>query len=1016
MHSVFRQNCMRGKYGAGIIFLVLVFGFVIPARTQDRCGTVEYTKIQETNAIHEDKVRFEKWITQRKFNVSSRANAEATFSIPVVVHVIHNGEPVGSGTNISDAQILSQIKVLNNDFKRLNADTVNTPTEFLSLAGRFNVEFVLAKQSPDGMSTNGILRVKGTRTQWSMNDDRQLKRLSYWPAEDYMNIWITDIASSILGYAQFPVSDLPGLEDPDNNRLTDGIVLDYRIVGSNQDGSFNLTESFNRGRTATHEVGHFFGLRHIWGDDEGACSGSGDYVDDTPDQGNSSDGCPSHPLISCNTRNMFQNYMDYTNDVCMNLYTNQQVERMLTVLNNSPRRASLTTSKGLYDPVPVNNDLAIVGITSPAPYECGEEVVPAIRVRNVGLNDAMSAKIRLSAGDVFETKEITFLPVKPGEETEVLFAPLALSPGSTDISFEILETNSTADGKPLDNSRSILTEVPDRLATPFSQNFDIFPQSWNIINEDGSMTWAIASTGAVGGAANTALVMQYFRSDDDAGEQDIIVTPIIDLSTATSPFLAFDVAYGRYLNRSDGLQIYALQDCNIEMLSGDVIYKKQGDELATVASANSSFSPANENQWRREVIDLRQYIGQSHVQFAFVGLSDNGNNLYIDNVAVRPDVSENLVLLDVLSPSPVHCNREVQPSLLIENRGSLPVNSLKVVYFANDTKPRTVSIANDLVLAPGSRTTIDLPAIEMNDSANTLSFELTYPNGFFDIDSSDNTLRINSIVNGNEDKIPLRQNFDGNSEDPWEVVNPKGDKNWETIPTNYGQSLYFDGESATNDLQRSWLVSPVLDFSNATNASLFFDISYYSRGIDSIKDPSEEVFMVIASRDCGKTFDDVLFTGNGTSLSEGNRQGDWVPKSAPDWKNIYLNLNALAGERNIRIAFVVSTGITNDLFLDNVEFFLSDDPSPAAIPDLYMLYPNRLDSEKSFYVTFNLPDRQQVAYELVDMTGKQVGSKELPDVLNQTYRIDVESASSGIYLVRLLIDNKYYVSKIVVVQ
>lgn len=1018
MLSLYGWNFRSGKYRVSPILLFLVFASIITGWTQDRCGTVEYTKIlDESNIIREDKAQFEEWITRRKFDASSRANVEPTFRIPVVVHVIHNGEVVGSGTNISDAQIISQIKVLNNDFKRLNADTVNTPAEFLPRVGSVNIEFALAKQSPDGTTTNGILRVRGTRAQWNINNDSQLKSLSYWPTENYLNIWITDIASSILGYAQFPVSDLPGLEDADNNRLTDGVVLDYRIVGSSLDGSFNLTESFNRGRTATHEVGHFFGLRHIWGDDEGACGGNGDYVDDTPDQSNSSDGCPSHPQNSCTTRNMFQNYMDYTNDVCMNLYTQQQVERMLTVLNNSPRRASLPASKGLYDPMPVNNDLAVVEITSPAPYECIGEVIPSVLIRNMGVNDVTSATIQLSNGDdIFETKEITFLPIHPGEETELFFAPVTLSAGTTDVSFEIMETNSTTDGKSFDNSQSILTEVPDRLVTPFFENFDIFPEIWNVVNEDDGMTWSIANAGAVGASANTAIALQYFRSDNDADEQDIIITPVIDLSKATSPFLAFDVAYGRYLNRSDGLQVYALQDCNMEIQSGEKIYSKQGEVLATVASTNGSFSPADENQWRREVIDVKPYIGKSNIQFAFVGISDNGNNLYLDNIAVSPDVSENLVLVDMLSPSPVQCNSEVQPSLLIENRGTIPVSSLKVVFFANDAEPEMVSITNDFELAPGDRTTINLPAIELNEGTNRLSFELTYPNGFVDSDTSDNALRVNSIVNGDEDKIPLRQNFDESSENMWEIVNPRGDKNWETILTNYGQSLYFNGGDAASDLQYSWFVSPVLDFSNAINASLFFDISYYFRSIDSIKDPLAEVFMVIASRDCGKTFEEVLFNSKETSLAEGNRQGEWIPEAAADWRNTYVNLNTLAGEKNVRIAFVVSTSITNDIYLDNIEFFLSDDPNPQDISDLYLLYPNNLGSEKSFYLTFNLPDRKRVAYELVDMTGRRVGLKELPDVLNQTYKIDVESASSGVYLVRLLIDNKYYVSKIVVTQ
>ena len=444
--------------------LLLLFGFagIIKTQAQDRCGTVQYTKILlEKNLIRDDDRKFEKWLSQRKENISSRISAAATFRIPVVIHVIHNGEAVGSGSNISDAQIASQIKVLNNDFRRLNADTSKTPSEFLSRAGKINMEFVLAKQSPGGVSTNGILRVKGTKSQWTMNDNNILKSLSYWPAEEYLNIWVTDLASSILGYAQFPVSDLPGLEDTETNRLTDGVVLDYRIVGSNQDGSFNLTNEFYRGRTATHEVGHFFGLRHIWGDDDGACSGVGDYVDDTPSQGNSSDGCPSHPQVGCNVKTMFQNYMDYTNDVCMNLYTKEQVERMLTVLENSPRRASLLTSQGLYDPTLVNDDLAIREIRSPSTHACKGPVVPTFTVKNNGLNPVTSAKIQLTVGTtVMETKTFNFSPLGIQESAEISFSAFTLAPGNSNFHFEILETNSTRDGKAMDKCKEHCHDCP----------------------------------------------------------------------------------------------------------------------------------------------------------------------------------------------------------------------------------------------------------------------------------------------------------------------------------------------------------------------------------------------------------------------------------------------------------------------------------------------------------------------------------------------------------------------------
>ncbi len=154
-----------------------------------------------------------------------------------------------------------------------------------------------------------------------------------------------------------------------------------------------LIPPFNKGRTATHETGYFFGLRHIWGD--GSSCGATDYVSDTPDQANETNGCPTHPAAELYGHEMFQNYLDYTDDACMNLFTQGQIARMEVVLQNSPRRASLNGAPGAMDPAPVANDLGIRQIVNPQVTSCGGDVIPNIEVRNYGTNLITSARIEV---------------------------------------------------------------------------------------------------------------------------------------------------------------------------------------------------------------------------------------------------------------------------------------------------------------------------------------------------------------------------------------------------------------------------------------------------------------------------------------------------------------------------------------------------------------------------------------------------------------------------------------------
>jgi len=260
-------------------------------------------------------------------------------TIPIIVHIVHNGEPVGTGTNLSQAQVQSQVQVLNEDFRKL----VGTPGHNTHPAGAdVEIEFCLSPVDYNGvaMSEPGIHRYNGNKSSWTRNEiENQLKPTTIWNPNLFYNIWTLRFGgadASLVGYAQFPdQSGLSGLNEVGGPASTDGSVVQYNAIGS---GFANQQPPYNKGRTLAHETGHWLGLRHIWGD--GPCSS--DFVSDTPTVLNESRGCPTGKL-ACDgvTPAMIQNYMDYSDDACMNIFTNGQKSRMMAVMELSPRRSSL---------------------------------------------------------------------------------------------------------------------------------------------------------------------------------------------------------------------------------------------------------------------------------------------------------------------------------------------------------------------------------------------------------------------------------------------------------------------------------------------------------------------------------------------------------------------------------------------------------------------------------------------------------------------------------------------------
>lgn len=306
---------------------ILTFGFAAllagAVSAQRVCHTMHvWEKQKQENPELENRIQEIERVTEnylRNGSAYQNENGRVTgvVTIPVVVHVIYNSSKPQE--NISDAQIQSQIAVLNEDFRRTNPDHVNVPSLFSSLKADTEIQFVLASTTPTGGPTTGITRKASTRTSWGTNDDCKKPSaggVAPWDATRYLNIWVCNIGGGILGYAQFP----------GGSTATDGVVISPQYFGSSSKGTgFYLSAPFDKGRTATHEVGHWLNLRHIWGD----ANCGNDFVADTPTQQTSNGGCPTFPKPSCgNTSDMFMNYMDYTDDRCMYMFTLGQKDRM----------------------------------------------------------------------------------------------------------------------------------------------------------------------------------------------------------------------------------------------------------------------------------------------------------------------------------------------------------------------------------------------------------------------------------------------------------------------------------------------------------------------------------------------------------------------------------------------------------------------------------------------------------------------------------------------------------------
>lgn len=584
-------------------------------QTTIRCAThdkMTELRAKDPAAYDKNQVKQEQ-ILQNWISKNYKSGQKVIYTIPVVVQIF------GSTPNsqVTDNRVNEQIAVLNQDYRRLNTDTGQTPAAFKTFAADCEIEFCLATVDPQGNATSGIVRKTSSNSPTTSD---------LWNTSQYLNLLVYSISGGVLGYTYLP-SQAP------NN----GVHIGYQYFGKT-----GASAPYNKGRTATHEVGHWLNLEHIWAD-ESSC-GADDGVSDTPQQKGENYGCPSYPQTTqsggrCNTSDpssMFMNYMDYSDDNCMNIFTAGQKARMVSAINQY--RSGLLNNGKCGTSAPTD-DAGIESITTPTGNICTTGFTPVVVLRNYGNQPLTSCTISYnidsnSPGNYSWTGNLA-----AGSTANVTLSAMTASGGVHTFTAYTSNPNGNTDNNATNDQATGSFSISTIGQTlPFTEGFEgstFIPAGWTLTNGDNAATWAKATVGYGGNASAFMDNYDYNAS----GQVDEMISPAVNLTTDSNPSLTFYVAYQLYTdpnaaqNWSDTLEVLISTDCGISYTS---LYKKFSSVLTTVTPVFSTteFVPSGQGDWRMETISLANYANSVNAIIKFRHATDYENNMYIDNINI----------------------------------------------------------------------------------------------------------------------------------------------------------------------------------------------------------------------------------------------------------------------------------------------------------------------------------------------------------------------------------------------
>lgn len=929
----------------------------------DRCGSQqwlenmfrEYPAYRQWYETAEKKMGEE--ILRKKAELIKGNNGQRTNAIvtmPVVFHVVLPATGTTSQATITDAMINAQLTKLNQDYSGLNADSTNG-SPFYSVRGHSELRFCLAQRTPTNQPTNGIDRVVSSTVSNSSQTNDPIKSTAAggadaWDPNKYINIWVGNFTNtSLLGYATFPIGSPEG-GAPLNQQGV--VILAQSVPGG-------TAAPYNGGRTLTHELGHFFWLRHINGD--GTCLD--DFpntpgIDDTPTQSNLTSGCPTGTQASgCSSPTppgrMYQNYMDYTDDACMTMFTNGQGTRMMQAITSY--RPTLMTSNGCTPPVVLASDASISAITNPTTNQgfCGAtSVTPIVQLSNFGSTTLTSATITTSvdggaptnyswSGSVasFGTPATVTLPNVTG-----------LTPGNHTLTICVINPNTGTDLDATNNCKavsfSIISGSSGGALPPISEGFEgaTYPSpGWSLTTPTGQAAttpanWEKVTNSAtfVAKTGTSAIRAKWWTWS--TGRVHFLNLPVINFAPGNfdNAFMTFHYAFKAYsATAGDSLAVQVSTDCGTTWVT---LWERGQQGLATASGfatgeyGVSTSWPVTAGDWTQTPININlNAYRNGPIYLRFRARSGFGNNLYLDDINIigTNAVNNDAQVTAINSPIAEFCGTSFTPQVVVKNLGLQPLTSVSVGYRVNNTvvAPQAFTLATPLATNATTTLTLTLPYTgPLNNGSNTIRAYTTLPNGVADQQSSNDSLSKTFIANLLT-PLPVVEGFESTTFPPagWNVINPNaGSITWvrSTASSKSGSaSAMIDYYNYATTGHLDYLRSPLVKYNPAYDSSLLTFQYAYKPYSATFSDTLE----VVVSTDCGATWSAPVWRKGGAELASAagfNTSATWAPTAA-EWTKVpvVVDMSAYKNSGNIFIAIRGKNGYGQKLYVDDINIY-----------------------------------------------------------------------------------------------